>query len=114
MIAPALFCRTLCADSDADRVAAVTAELRQLAPERLPLHRATTQGGLVKPDSISISMLGAHCRGPSTVVRASVFFAEVIGGCNCHDDPLEANGYCVLEVTVDHRLGTVAIALMPD
>jgi hypothetical protein len=45
--------------------------------------------------------------------RIGVFFTEIVGGCNCNDDPLETNAYCVLEVVIDRTTGKASISPAP-
>lgn len=77
------------------------AELRKLKRGTLPLTQATTQGGMVDDSDISVSVLKSSESNDSIVVRASVFFDEIVGGCNCHDDPVSENAHCTLRVTID-------------
>ncbi len=74
--------------------------IKALPPGALPLQACCDQGGLADDREISVSLLDMQHGRERIVARVGVFFAEVVGGCNCHDDPLEANRYCVLEVVI--------------
>ena len=67
--------------------------LEALPSGTLPLEKATTQGGMVDDSNISICILNHRQNEDHFTIKFGVFFTEVIGGCNCHDDPLEANAY---------------------
>lgn len=95
-------------------VAAIKADLEAMHPDRLPLHLATTQGGVVEPRGLTASVLRVSRDGDRLHARAGVFFTEVVGGCNCHDDPIRANGYCVLGIDLDAVSGTVHFELLAD
>ena len=79
--------------------------ITQLPPGSLPLQQATTQGGLVDDSQITVTVLGSEREGDEIVARVGVFFEEVVGGCNCHDDPVSVNGYCMLQVRIDANTG---------
>ncbi len=109
-----LFAHVLAARTDADRAAAFRHALSELPARILPLQQATTQGGLVKPRSMEITVLNTHRAGRKWIGRIGVFFIEVVGGCNCHDDPVEANGYCVIEVSLMPDNGHVTVRMATD
>ena len=79
--------------------------LNALPRGSLPLHPGCGQGGLVDDSNISASVLGVEQAADRIVARVGVFFTEIIGGCNCNDDPIEVNAYCVLEVAIDRTDG---------
>ena len=74
--------------------------IKALPRGSLPLQACCEQGGLADDHVISVSLLDMQHGRERIVARVGVFFTEVVGGCNCHDDPLEANRYCVLEVVI--------------
>lgn len=86
--------------------------LRSLPPGTLPLQACCDQGGVANDREISVSVLDMQHGRERILVRVGVFFTEVIGGCNCHDDPLEANRYCVLEVTIARPHGDAEFAAL--
>lgn len=94
--------------------ATIKARLEALPPDALPLHKATTQGGIVGDQPISVTVLSASEASGAIKARVGVFFTEVVGGCNCHDDPYQANGYCELAVHVDRATGRLDFELLPD
>jgi hypothetical protein len=72
--------------------------LLALPLEKLPLHLACNQGGFVKTEDLSVSVLASKRSADLAVCRVGFFFTERVGGCNCHDDPLEVAAYGVFEV----------------
>jgi hypothetical protein len=90
------------------------AELENLPAGTLPLHQATSQGGMVDDSDISASILNSEANDNEIKIRVAVFFTEVIAGCNCNDPPMEANGYCVLQVAIDRTSGAACITVVPD
>lgn len=89
------------------------ATLAALPVDTLPLHLATTQGGQVAEDSVSFTVLRIDTDDSAVRARVGAFFTEVVGGCNCHDDPYQVNGYCELAVTVDRASGGIRCQLLP-
>lgn len=87
----------------------LAAALRALPRGTLPLDAGCDQGGRVDDSDISVSLLD-NAEGPERITaRVGVFFTEIVGGCNCGDDPLEVNAYCILEVTIDRSSGVATI-----
>lgn len=60
----------------------------------LPLHKACHSGGVVKDGSVSISVLSVDEDQGFIKVKTQIFFDEVVGGCNCNDDPFEQVQMC--------------------
>ena len=83
----------------------LAAALKALPGGSLPLHAGCEQGGLVDDSNISASVLSVEQDKQRFLARVGIFFTEIIGGCNCNDDPLEVNAYCVLEVVISRRDG---------
>ncbi len=90
---------------EATFAARLKAAITQLPPGSLPLQQATTQGGLVDDSQITVTVLDSHRDDDGIVARIGVFFDEVVGGCNCHDDPICTHCYCTLQVNIDARSG---------
>ena len=44
----------------------------------------------------------------------SVFFTEVVGGCNCHDDPVGYPACCRLRLRVDRGSAEAHIEVLDD
>jgi len=83
--------------------------LKALPAGSLPLQGGCDQGGLVDDRDISASVLSVDQTKDCVTARVGVFFTEIVGGCNCNDDPLEANAYCVLEVAIDRTDGATEL-----
>lgn len=76
-------------------------EIEKLPPGALPLHEATTQGGHVDDSNIAATILSVSDHGRLIHARVGIFFSEIVGGCNCGDDPVSANAYCELHLAID-------------
>lgn len=78
-------------------------ELQNLAPGVLPLHKVTTQGGIVDDSDISVSVINVVETAENIQSKVGVFFTEIVGGCSCGDEPLAANAYGELLVTINRQ-----------
>lgn len=88
--------------------------LAELPAEQLPLQDGCTQGGMIDASDLAVSVLDVQQSPGRLSARVGVFFTEVVGGCNCHDDPGRSNAYCVLEVGVDGERDTLSLRVVPD
>lgn len=88
--------------------------LEQLPHGTLPLHEACTQGGMVDDSGLSVSVLRCVASDSHVIVRLGVFFAEVVGGCNCHDDPVATQSYALLGLRIARSDGAAEIQLLSE
>jgi hypothetical protein len=81
-------------------------ELQRLGAGALPLQQALTRTSSVAGDEIEIMVIVAAGDPHSIRVRIGVFYAGIVSGCSCADDPtpVEAqNEYCELLLTIDRE-----------
>jgi len=83
--------------------------VKALPAGSLPLQAGCEQGGLVDDSDILASVLSVEQDKDRFLARVGIFFTEIVGGCNCNDDPLEVNAYCVLEVAINRSDGVATI-----
>ena len=88
-------------------------ELEALPPGTLPLDGATAHGGRVDDGPVTVTVIAVADIGPHLEARVGVFFAEVIAGCSCGDDPFTQPGYCEIEVRIDKATAATGFALIP-
>ncbi len=94
-------------DSD-DFADCLARALMALPAGSLPLQGSCDQGGVVDDGDISASVMRVDPADDRIIARVGIFFTEIVGGCNCNDDPLQANAYRVLEVAI-RRTDGVAV-----
>ena len=87
-------------------------EVLNLKPDSIPLHLATTQGGYVNYDNIGLSILSTNEDENYLNIKTGIFFTELVGGCNCDDDPASDNTYCELLVNIDKSSAETTFALI--
>lgn len=83
----------------------VKREVIALGAQQLPLEQGLTRGGMVDAENLDATVIAFHETDAGLVVKLGLFYAEVVGGCNCHDDPVAEPGYCEFEVIIDRRSG---------
>lgn len=76
-------------------------EIEKLKSGTLPLEKGITQGGLVDDSNITATILSTSDNPSMINAKVGVFFTEIVGGCNCNDDPIEINAYCEIIITID-------------
>lgn len=92
-------------------------EVEQLDAGSLPLQQGLSGTSAVADEPFSVMLLGAAAVGDCLRVKAGVFYAGILGGCSCADDPspLEAQPeYCELWFDIDMRSGETRVGLVPE
>jgi hypothetical protein len=84
-------------------------DIEALGVTAVPL--ATTQGGHIDPNKFSVTVLTTQDTLDAIEARIGVFFSEMLGGCNCSEDPVESDGYCELIVTINKQTALTRFAL---
>jgi hypothetical protein len=87
-------------------------ELQELGSGVLPLHEGVSQGGIVDDSNISASVLHVTENEESIAASVGVFFTEIVGGCSCGDDPMEANAYCEINVRIDKHCAEAVFSVI--
>lgn len=100
--------------SDSPTPEQLLSELDNAAVSALLDQCATRQGGRVSADRLDLSVLSLQADERDIDVRLQAFFVEVVGGCNCHDDPFESQGYCILALHVGRHDGRGRVTVAPD
>ena len=113
-IAPDAIHQCLTSRSDSELRNCLSNMLDAMPPGALPLQSCCVQGGIADETERSISLLGHKRMEWGVRIRAGVFFTEIVGGCNCHDDPVRHNVYCVLEIDLHDMDGIVDVAIIND
>jgi len=89
-------------------------EIQNLKSGVLPLHLATTRGGMVDDSNISASIINSSASKHLIQAKVGVFFNEIIGGCNCHDAPASENTYCEILVSIDLHTAETTFSLIAE
>jgi len=102
-------------DWNSDRfVSTLKQEICDLPPGTLPLQQATDQGGMVEDSNIAVSVLRSDVNGNRLETKVCIFFNEIVGGCNCHDDPVSANLQATVLVSIDRNDAATSFTLLDE
>lgn len=93
-------------------------EAEQLDPGLIPLQQGLSGSGGVADEPFRVMLIGpALDTGICIRVKAGIFYAGIVGGCSCADDPtpLESQPeYCVLWFDIDKASAATRVSLVAD
>lgn len=92
-------------------------EIEQLDAGQLPLQQGLSATSYVADKPFSVMILGVSETAGVIHARAGIFYAGIIAGCSCADDPtpVEAQSeYCVVRIEIDRRTGETAVTLLQE
>lgn len=108
------FLKCLEAKDSSDLAKDLCSTLKALPSGILPLQAGCSQGGMVDDRDIAATVLDLQQTADHLLARVGVFFTEIVGGCNCNEDPIEVNAYCLLEVRIDRATGEARFTVASD
>lgn len=89
-------------------------EIQNLKPGTLPLEKATNQGGMIDDSNITASIINSTDNNNYIQAKVGIFFNEVVGGCNCDDDPVSENTYCEIILSINKETAEAEFSLISD
>lgn len=92
-------------------------EVEQLDAALLPLQQGLSGTSDVADEPFRVMLIGSADAGGCIRVKAGIFYAGILGGCSCADDPtpLESQPeYCVLWFDIDKTSAETRVSLVPD
>jgi len=92
----------------------LTQVLESLPVDALPLIECTTQGGYIDAQSMGVSVLKMTPLEHDWQATVGVFFTEVVGGCNCADEPYRVNGYGEFILTIHRQTAETTCQVRKD
>ena len=84
-------------------------EIENLKTGSLPLQNGISQGGYIDDSKITATILSTSDDHSVIRAKAGIFFTEIVGGCNCNDDPVEVNAYCEIIINIDKTTASANI-----
>lgn len=100
--------RTASAWGGLDFEAVLKAELAAVGAAALPLQGGLRRGSVVVEAPVEVMFLSARERGGRLRIRVGVFYAGILAGCGCADDPTPVEAepeYCVLMLDLERGTG---------
>ncbi|MGA7979279.1 MAG: glucosamine--fructose-6-phosphate aminotransferase [Chromatiaceae bacterium] len=88
-------------------------EIADLPDSTLPLDRGISQGGRVDESEMAVTILATRDDEGAVYAKLGVFFAEVVGGCSCGDDPSPENAYCEMQLRIDKTTAEGSFSALP-
>lgn len=91
-------------------------ELERDAIGHLPLQAGLSASSVALEEGCRVMVLRAEEAGPALRVRIGVFYAGLVAGCNCADDPTPVGPqpeYCEVDILID-RATAAARAILAD
>jgi hypothetical protein len=92
-------------------------EVEQLDASLLPLQQGLSFTSSVADEPFGVMPLATEATADRLRVKAGVFYAGIVGGCSCADDPtpLESQPeHCVLWFEIDRSSGAARAELAPE
>jgi len=114
--APLRFERALAAWGSADFETVLKQELAD-AGDALPLQQGLAVGNQIVEAPIAAVIHHADATEKVLRVKAGIFYASVIAGCSCADDPTpvsENTEYCVVQLEIDRRTAIITVNLLDE
>lgn len=92
-------------------------EIEQMGIDDLPLQEALSTSSYVVDKKISAMVIGASEEAGLIRAKVGIFYAGILGGCACADDPTPVNEnseYCVVQLDIDKATAETAVTLLPE
>ncbi len=92
-------------------------ELARVEGGQLPLQQALSAASYAIDAPSEIMLIHADESAGAICVKVGVFYAGVIAGCSCADDPSPVepiSEYCELALCIDRHSGQTTVALLDD
>jgi len=92
-------------------------EIQHIDAQALPLQQGLSKGSYVVDTPLDVMIIsvseGTHC----LQAKAGIFFAGILTGCSCADDPTPVNEeseYCEVRFDIDKVTAETTVTLVPD
>lgn len=80
--------------------------------DELPLQQALAGTSAVADEAVTVVLLAAQADETTIHVKTGIFFAGILAGCSCADDPTPVEAqteYCELQLTIDRATGNATL-----
>ena len=91
--------------------------IQKISLEQLPLQQGLAQTSYVSDSGISAVILSVTETANTIRVKTGIFYAGVIAGSCCADDPTpvcEQTEHCELQFDIDKQTAETVVTLLPD
>ena len=90
-------------------------ELEQISIDQLPLQQGLSTCSYVAGEAFQVMVISAAEADGAIRAKAGVFYAGIIAGCSCADDPTpveEQSEYCEVQLDINRLTGEATVALL--
>ena len=111
------FTKALQAWGTPDFDAALKAEVAQMDPSLLPLQQGLSRSSYAKTDKLDVVVLGCVETAQGIDAKVGIFYAGIIPGCACADDPTPESDYteyCEVRFHIDRDSAETTVSLLGD
>ena len=92
-------------------------EIEQMTIDQLPLQQGLSTGSHALDNRLRAMIISVVDEGRCIRARAGIFYAGVIAGCSCADDPTpvnEENEYCEVQLDIDKATAGTTVVLLAE
>ena len=100
---------------DFDRT--LKAEIAEKGLDALPLQQGLAASSVATDTIPEIMIIRADEAGGLIQVKVGIFYAGIIAGCSCADDPTPMNEnpeYCTAQIVIDRRTAETSVSLLTE
>jgi len=111
------FSKALTARNSAAFNATIKDEIEHLDVDLLPLEQGLSRSSHVSADRVGATILRVEAETGRIRVKAGLFYAGIIAGCGCADDPTpvdELAEYCEVWFEINAATGEAEVSLVTD
>ncbi|MEJ2060391.1 MAG: hypothetical protein P8Y64_07885 [Gammaproteobacteria bacterium] len=111
------FARSLSAYGTPSFNEVVQTEIENLGADSLPLQAGLSRSSVALDDDIRAMVISVSEEPGSIRVKAGIFYAGIIAGCSCADDPTPVDvqpEYCEVRFDIDKHTGRATATLLTD
>lgn len=92
-------------------------EIEQLGAEHLPLQQGLSTGSYALDNKLQAMIISVSEDAGFIRAKAGIFYAGILTGCSCADDPTPVNEeseYCVVRLDISKSTAETTVALVAD
>ena len=103
--------------NNSDFNAVLKKEIGSMPADHLPLQQGLSYSSYAIADNLSARIINVESDNEFILAKAGLFYAGVIAGCNCDDDPSpvdEINEYCEVLFSINKQTAEATVSLLTD
>lgn len=92
-------------------------EVEEIDIDQLPLQQSLLTSSYVTNSQRKVVIIGVADEEGTLRVKAGIFYAGIIAGCSCADDPTpvdEQNEYCEVQIAINKQTAEATVTLLDE